>query len=65
MLLNLFCLTEMLDTLIKKTAVARQVSAATVAFVEGMALFSIILAPDTFDFEQVLKGFQDKIIQSL
>ena len=58
-------LAEMLNTLIKKPALARQVSAATVAFLEGMALFSIILAPDTFDFEQVLKGFQDKIIQSL
>jgi len=36
-----------------------------VAFLEGMALFSIIMEPDTFDFNQVLLGFQKKIIESL
>lgn len=56
---------QMLNTVIKNEVSARQISAATVAFLEGMALFSIILAPDTFDFDQVLKGFQKKIIDSL
>jgi len=46
-------------------AAARQTSAATVAFLEGMALFSIILTPDTFDFHKVLTGFQKQIIESL
>ncbi|MBC2717345.1 MAG: TetR/AcrR family transcriptional regulator [Desulfobacteraceae bacterium] len=58
-------LSEMLNTVTKDPAAARQVSAATVAFLEGMALFSIILTPDTFDFNQVLTGFQKKIIESL
>ena len=58
-------LAEMLNTLIKNPAVAKQISTATVAFLEGMALFSIILTPDTFDFNQVLTGFQKKIIESL
>jgi hypothetical protein len=30
-----------------------------------MALFSIILTPDTFDFHQVLTGFEKTIIESL
>jgi len=58
-------LSEMLNTVAKDPAGVRQTSAATVAFLEGMALFSIILAPDTFDFNQVLTGFQKKIIKSL
>jgi len=58
-------LAEMLNTLIKNPAAAKQISAATVAFHEGMALFSIIMEPDAFDFRQVLLGFQKKIIESL
>lgn len=58
-------LAQMLNTVAKNEASARQISAATVAFLEGMALFSIILEPDTFDFDQVLNGFQKKIIASL
>lgn len=58
-------LAQMLSTVSKDPATARQISAATVAFLEGMALFSIILEPDTFDFNQVLTGFQQKIIKSL
>jgi AcrR family transcriptional regulator len=58
-------LSEMLSTVTKNPAAAWKTSAATVAFLEGMALFSIILTPDTFDFNQVLTGFQKKIIESL
>jgi len=58
-------LSEMLNTVAKNPAASRQISVATVAFLEGMALFSIILTPDTFDFNQVLTGFQKKIIESL
>ncbi|MDA3896369.1 MAG: TetR/AcrR family transcriptional regulator, partial [Desulfobacteraceae bacterium] len=58
-------LSEMLSTVTNDPATAYQTSAATVAFLEGMALFSIILTPDTFDFSQVLTGFQKKIIDSL
>jgi AcrR family transcriptional regulator len=56
---------QMLSTVTNDPAAARKTSAATVAFLEGMALFSIILTPDTFDFQQVLTGFQRKIIDSL
>lgn len=58
-------LSEMLKTVAKDPADSRQISVATIAFLEGMALFSIILTPDTFDFNQVLLGFQKKIIDSL
>lgn len=58
-------LSEMLNTVTNDPAAAWKTSAATVAFLEGMALFSIILTPDTFDFDQVLIGFQKKIIDSL
>jgi len=58
-------LSEMLSTVTKNPAAAWKTSAATVAFLEGMALFSIILTPDTFDFNQVLTGFQKNIIESL
>lgn len=58
-------LSEMLNTVTNDPAAAWKTSAATVAFLEGMALFSIILTPDTFDFDQVLTGFQKKIIDSL
>lgn len=56
---------RMLNTVSKDSAAAHRISAATVAFLEGMALFSIILDPDAFDFNQVLTGFQKKIIESL
>ncbi len=58
-------LAEMLNTLIKNPEASKQISTATVAFLEGMALFSIIMEPDAFDFSQVLTGFQKKIIKSL
>ncbi len=58
-------LSEMLNTATNDPAAAWKTSAATVAFLEGMALFSIILTPDTFDFNQVLTGFQKKIIETL
>jgi len=56
---------QMLNTVAKDEAATRQISIATVAFLEGMALFSIIFEPDAFDFNQVLTGFQKRIIASL
>lgn len=56
---------RMLNNVSTDPAAAHRISAATVAFLEGMALFSIILDPDAFDFNQVLTGFQKKIIESL
>ena len=35
------------------------------AFLEGMALFSIILDPDKDEFQKILAGFQAKIIEML
>ena len=40
----------------------RQVSIAMVAFWEGMALFSTIFEPGMLDIEEVLKGFQSRIL---
>ena len=42
-----------------------RISMATVAFLEGMALFSVILDPDGADFQKVLTGFQERIIDML
>jgi AcrR family transcriptional regulator len=43
----------------------RQVSIAMVAFWEGMALFSTMFKPGSLDIEEVLKGFQDRILEIL
>ena len=58
-------LAGMLKRLTGNREAARLVSIATVAFLEGLALFSIILTPETFDINEVLTGFQKKIIQTL
>jgi AcrR family transcriptional regulator len=42
-----------------------QVSIAMVAFWEGIALLSTIFKPGTLDIEEVLKGFQDRILEIL
>ena len=46
-------------------AAARRMGTAIVAFLEGMSLFSIILDPEAFDFQEVLTGFQRRIIEML
>lgn len=56
---------DMLNSMIKDPAVSRRISTAIVAFLEGMALFSIVLDPDMTDFKAVLAGFQQKIIDML
>ena len=43
----------------------RQVSIAMVAFWEGMALFSTIFEPGMLDIEEVLHGFQSRILEIL
>ena len=43
----------------------RQVSIAMVAFWEGMALFSTIFEPGMLDIEEVLHGFQGRILEIL
>ena len=57
-------LSEMLNRVVKDPAGARKISTATVAFLEGMALFSIVLAPEAFDLNDVITGFQQKILES-
>lgn len=58
-------LAKMLNTRINNAEAAKQISAATVAFLEGMALFSVLLPPEMFDLNMILAGFQKKLIQSL
>ncbi|MGO9146174.1 MAG: TetR/AcrR family transcriptional regulator [Desulfomonilia bacterium] len=43
----------------------KNVSIAMVAFWEGMALFSTIFEPGMLDIEDVLKGFQSRILEIL
>ena len=58
-------LTEMLQKVSRDASASRRISFAVVAFLEGMALFSIILDPDKDEFQKVLAGFQAKIIEML
>jgi len=43
----------------------RQVSIAMVAFWEGMALFSTIFKPGEVDIQEILRGFQARILEIL
>jgi len=58
-------LAGVLNRVIKDPAAAKRISTAIVAFLEGMSLFSIILDPDELDLNEVLTGFQRRIIQIL
>jgi AcrR family transcriptional regulator len=58
-------LADMLQRLIIDPDASRRVSTAIVAFLEGMALFSIILEPDEAEFQKILAGFQEKIVDML
>ncbi|RJP84788.1 MAG: TetR/AcrR family transcriptional regulator [Desulfobacteraceae bacterium] len=58
-------LAAMLQRLIIDPDVSRRISTAIVAFLEGMALFSIILEPDEAEFQKILAGFQEKIVDML
>lgn len=44
---------------------ARNMSIALVAFWEGMAMFSTIFPRDTVNIEMILKGFQEKIMETI
>ncbi len=44
---------------------AGRISTSTVAFLEGMALFSTIFEPGTFDFDAILADFRSRIIKTL
>lgn len=44
-------------------AFVRQLSIAMVAFWEGISLFSTIFRPGTLDIEEILKGFQKRIVE--
>lgn len=46
-------------------AAAMGISIASVAFLEGMSMFSVILDPDAIDIRGVLTGFQNRIIEML
>ena len=43
----------------------RRMSTAIIAFLEGISLFSIILDPEQFDCQDVLTGFQARILEML
>jgi AcrR family transcriptional regulator len=58
-------LTDMLDRVIHDTDASRRIGFSIVAFLEGMALFSIILDPDKKEFKKILAGFQEKIVEML
>ncbi len=47
---------------IADAAFVRQLSIAMVAFWEGMSLFSTIFRPGSVDIEEILKGFQRRIL---
>jgi AcrR family transcriptional regulator len=58
-------LTDMLSRVTKDAGSSRRISFSIVAFLEGMALFSIILDPDKKEFKKILAGFQEKIVEML
>lgn len=58
-------LAEILGRATTDPEAACRISKATVAFLEGMALFSVLLDPDEFDFQEILTGFQKQIIDLL
>ena len=58
-------LSNMLTPLNNDIDLSRRTSFAMVAFLEGMALFSIILDPDSKEFKKILSGFQSKIMDML
>jgi len=55
----------MISRHIEDKTLARNVSIAMVAFWEGMALFSTVFPPGTLAMEEVLKGFQQRIVDIL
>ncbi len=56
---------DMISRHIEDKTFARNVSVAMVAFWEGMALFSTVFPPGTLAVEEVLKGFQQRIVEIL
>jgi hypothetical protein len=54
-----------LSRFIEDKQFVKNVSIAMVAFWEGMALFSTIFEPGMLDIEEVLKGFQSRILEIL
>jgi hypothetical protein len=58
-------LTDMLSRVTKDTETSRRIGFSIEAFLEGMALFSIILDPDKKEFKKILAGFQEKIVEML
>ncbi|MDO9110236.1 MAG: TetR/AcrR family transcriptional regulator [Desulfatirhabdiaceae bacterium] len=58
-------LADVLSTFTDDATASRRIAIATVAFLEGMALFSVILDEDPIDFQAALNGFQENIISIL
>jgi AcrR family transcriptional regulator len=57
--------TGLLNRVVRDPAVARRISTAIVAFLEGMSLFTVILDPEELALDEVLADFQKRIIQML
>ena len=58
-------LEDMLTSFTDDATVSRRIAIATVAFLEGMALFSVVLDEDPMDFQAALSGFQENIVAIL
>ncbi len=58
-------LAGMLTTFTDDATASRRIAIATIAFLEGMALFSVILDEDPIDFQAAINGFQENIISIL
>lgn len=56
---------SMISRYIEDKDFARNLSVAMVAFWEGMAMFSTIFPPGTLGIEEVLEGFQRRVIEIL
>jgi AcrR family transcriptional regulator len=58
-------LNGMLMSVTDDATASRRIAIASVAFLEGMALFSVILDEDPIDFRAALSGFQENMIAIL
>ena len=58
-------LSGILDDGMSDDRTTRRMSTAIIAFLEGISLFSIILDPEQFDCQEILTGFQARILEML
>ncbi len=61
----IYTLTDILKSFNKDADNIIHISAAIVAFLEGMALFSVILDPEKIDFRKVISSFKTIIMEQM